>query len=79
MLRSAKTVGVGSLTLSNVLMTPDFSAMKTRPSGAKRIAVGFVSPLHDDRLLEARRHHGECRQVNRRQSRLEGVGAEPRV
>ena len=38
-------VGVGSPTPSNTLMAPGFSATKTRPSGAKRTAVGASSPL----------------------------------
>jgi hypothetical protein len=44
-LRSAKTVGVVSLRLSKTLMRPFFSATKTRPSLAKRTAVGVLSPL----------------------------------
>ena len=43
--RSAKTVGVVSVRLSNTLMMPLFSATKTRPSGAKCTEVGFVRPL----------------------------------
>ena len=43
--RSAKTVGVVSVRLSKTLMRPLFSATKTRPSGEKRTAVGWVSPL----------------------------------
>jgi hypothetical protein len=44
-LRSAKTVGVVSVRLSKTLIRPLFSATKTRPSEANRMAVGFVSPL----------------------------------
>ena len=44
MLRSAKTVAVGSERLSKTLIRPLFSATKTRPSGEKRTAVGFVNP-----------------------------------
>ena len=43
--RSAYSVGVWSLTPLNTRIRPDFSATNTRPSGAKRIAVGLVSPL----------------------------------
>ena len=43
--RSAKVVGVVSCSDENTLIRPLFSAMNTRPSGAKRITVGFVSPL----------------------------------
>ena len=34
-----------SVSESNTLMTPRFSATNTRPSLAKRTAVGFVRPL----------------------------------
>ena len=44
-LRSVKSDGVVSKTLSKTLMTPLFSATKTRPSEAKRTTVGLVSPL----------------------------------
>ena len=44
-LKSAQIVGVGSARLSNTLIRPAFSATKTRPSGAKLIAVGSVRPL----------------------------------
>ncbi len=43
--RFAKVVGVASFRLSNTLMIPLFSATKTRPSAAKRTAVGLVRPL----------------------------------
>jgi hypothetical protein len=43
-LRSTATVGVWSARLSKTFTRPLFSATKTRPSGAKRIAVGFVRP-----------------------------------
>ena len=39
-------VGVVSLRLSKTLMTPRFSATKTRPSPAKRTAVGSINPLN---------------------------------
>ena len=42
--RSANTVGVVSDRLSKTLMSPLFSATKTRPSGENRTAVGWVSP-----------------------------------
>ncbi len=45
MRRSAKTVGVVAERLLNTLMRPLFSATKTRPSDAKRTAVGLTSPL----------------------------------
>ena len=45
MRRSANTVGVVSVRLSKTLMRPLFSATNTRPSGEKRTAVGWVSPL----------------------------------
>ena len=44
-LRSANTVGVGSVRLSKTLIRPLFSATKTRPSGEKRTTVGLVRPL----------------------------------
>ena len=43
-LRSANVVGVASDRLSKTLIRPLFSAMKTRPSEAKRTTMGFVSP-----------------------------------
>ena len=46
MLRSAKSVGVVSVRLSKTLIRPFFSATKIRPSGEKRRAVGFESPLN---------------------------------
>ena len=42
--RSAKRVGVASCKLANTSMMPLFSATKTRPSGAKAIAVGTLRP-----------------------------------
>src|SRR5215218_2265724 len=39
-----KAFGVVSVRLSKILMVPLFSATNTRPSAAKRIAVGLVSP-----------------------------------
>ena len=42
--RSAKTSGCVSDSESNTLISPLFSATKTRPSEAKRTAVGLVSP-----------------------------------
>src|SRR3954468_10171044 len=44
--RSARTVGVVSVRLSKTFTRPLFSATTTRPSGAKRTAVGAVSPLN---------------------------------
>ncbi len=43
--RFANTVGVVSERLSKTLITPLFSATKTRPSEAKRTTVGLVRPL----------------------------------
>src|SRR5215212_7034608 len=43
--RSAKTSGVVSVKESKTLITPRFSATKTRPSLAKRTTVGCVRPL----------------------------------
>src|SRR5215218_5564064 len=45
-LRSAKTSGVPSARESKTLITPRFSATKTRPAGENRRAVGFVKPLN---------------------------------
>src|ERR671931_2774296 len=45
LLRSMTVVGVVSVRLSNSMSLPLFSAMKMRPSGAKRIAVGKEMPL----------------------------------
>jgi hypothetical protein len=42
--RSAKIVGVVAVRLANTLITPLFSATKTRPSGEKRIEVGLSRP-----------------------------------
>src|SRR4029078_7298593 len=42
--RTLKTDGVGSERLSKTLMTPLFSATKTRPSAANRISVGLTRP-----------------------------------
>jgi hypothetical protein len=42
--RSANTVALESVRLSNTLIKPLFSATKTRPSLANSIAVGLVSP-----------------------------------
>ena len=42
--RSAKTVGVVADTLAKTLMSPLFSATKTRPSAANWKAVGWTSP-----------------------------------
>ena len=44
-LRSAKTSGVVSVSESNTLITPRFSATKTRPSLLNRTTVGLVKPL----------------------------------
>jgi hypothetical protein len=43
--RSANVVGVVSLRSSKTLTTPARSATNTRPSGEKRTAVGWLSPL----------------------------------
>ena len=42
--RPLNTVGVGSARLSKTLIVPLFSATKTRPSAANRIAVGLTRP-----------------------------------
>ena len=44
-LRSAKTSGDVSLSESNTLITPRFSATKTRPSLLNRTTVGLTKPL----------------------------------
>jgi hypothetical protein len=44
-LRSAYSVGVGSLTLSKTLISPLFSATNTLPSAAKRTAIGTLRPV----------------------------------
>ena len=45
MRRSAKVVGVVSLSDAKTLISPLFSATKTRPSAANRTTVGLVRPL----------------------------------
>src|SRR5215203_6965899 len=44
--RSAKVVGVVSENDEKTLISPLFSATKTRPSAEKRTTVGFVRPLN---------------------------------
>ncbi len=53
--KSAKIVGVVSVSESNTLMRPLFSATNTRPSLANCTAVGCDEPGKDDRLLKAAR------------------------
>ena len=53
MLRSAYVVGVVAERLEKTLITPFFCATKTWPSGAKRTAVGPVSPLKTTESVKA--------------------------
>ena len=66
--RSANTVGVVSERLSKTLISPLFSATKTRPSEAKRTTVGFVEAAEDRRFHEACGHDagGRCVRARRR-------------
>ena len=45
--RSANVVGVVSESDEKTLISPLFSATKTRPSAAKRTTVGLVRPLNE--------------------------------